>query len=338
MSGGRRTGTLCLVGDIGGTRSLLELVEERHGSLQGVHEQSYRSGAYADFKALLEAFLADAGVAPGAVDAACFAVAGPVEGGVCALTNLDWQIDAAALSARFAIPEVQLVNDFAAVGHGIAALGEHGVVTLQRAVAQPHGTRLVVGAGTGLGVCILTWQEGGYAVHPSEGGQMDYAPLDAQQDALLASLRKAFDRVAWERVVSGPGLLRIFSFLQDSGAERPSRQLLDALQRQDEAAALCEFATGKLDPLAVRALDFFIAAYGAFAGEMALATLSRGGVYVAGGIARQIAGKLADGGFVRAFTDKGRFAGLLRRYPVHLVTDPKIGLKGALELLRADRG
>lgn len=326
-----------LVGDIGGTRSLLELFVERDGRLQSVHEGSYRSGAYADFTALLDVFFADAGIAPSAVGEACFSVAGPVEGGVCALTNLDWRIDAAALGAHFRIAELALLNDFAAVGHGIASLGEHDMMTLQRAVAQPQGTRLVVGAGTGLGVCTLHWQGDGYVVHPSEAGHTDFAPLDATQDALLASLRTPFGRVSYERIVSGPGLLRIFSFLQASGASRPSRQLLDAMQKQDEAAAISEFAIGRLDPLAVRALDIFIAVYGAFAGNMALAALSRGGVYIAGGIARQIAAKLADGSFVRAFADKGRFAELLQRYPVHLVTDPKVGLKGALHYLRAQR-
>jgi glucokinase len=117
----------------------------------------------------------------------------------------------------------------------------------------------------------------------------------------------------------------------------PSRQLLDAMQRGDETATLCEFAIGKLDPLAMRALDMFIAVFGAFAGNMALTTLSRGGVYIAGRIARQIAGKLGDGSFVRAFTGKGRFADMLKRYPLHIVTDPKIGLKGALNYLQSDR-
>jgi glucokinase len=325
-----------LVGDIGGTRTLLELFVERDGALRSVHEKSYRTGDYGNFDAVLDDFCALAGMAPGAIEAACFSVPGPVEGGVSQLTNLDWRIDAAAVSARYTIPEVRLLNDFAAIGYGIASLGEHDVVTLQRAVVQPHGTRLVVGAGTGLGVCLLTWQDDGYSVHPSEGGQADFAPVDATQDALLASLRNAFGRVAYERVVSGPGLLRIFSFLQDTGAGMPSRQLRDAMQRQDEAAAIAEFAADKRDQLAVRALDLFVAVYGAFAGNMALTTLSRGGVYVAGGIARQNVGKLGDGSFVRAFTDKGRFSDLLRRYPVHIVTDPKIGLKGALNFLRME--
>ncbi len=108
------------------------------------------------------------------------------------------------------------------------------------------------------------------------------------------------------------------------------------MQRQDAAAAISEFAINKTDPLAVHALDLFVDIYGAFAGNMALATLARGGVYIAGGIARQIAHKLADGGFVRAFTHKGRFSDLLQRYPLYIVTDPKVGLKGAARLLRKE--
>lgn len=323
-----------LIGDIGGTHTLLELFEARDGGLQSVYERDFRSAAYPGFDALLDDFFAQWGSTAGDLDAACFSVAGPVEGGVSALTNLDWRIDAAALGARYRIPEVRILNDFAAVGHGVASLGEHDVLTLQRGVPQPRGTRLVLGAGTGLGVCVLHWQGGGYAVHASEAGHTDFAPLDAAQDALLAGLRSAFGRVSYERVVSGPGLLRIFSHLQDAGAGMPSRALRDAMQTQDEAAAISAFAADRRDPLAVRALDLFIAVYGAFAGNMALTTLSRGGVYVAGGIARQIATTLADGSFVRAFTGKGRFEDLLRRYPVHIVTDPKIGIKGALNYLR----
>lgn len=328
-----------LLGDIGGTHSRLELKAERNGLLTAVHEEIYRSGNFATFDALLDDFCAREQVKNAVlrIDAACFSVAGPVEGRASTLTNLAWTIDAQAVSARFAIPDVLLVNDFAAVGHGIADLGEHDVVTLQRGVPQPRGTRVVVGAGTGLGVCMLTWQGDGYAVHPSEGGHTDFAPINEAQDILLTSLRQAFGRVSYERVVSGPGLLRIFSVLENGGVGQASKQLREAMQRtEDPSAAISEFAMSKADPLAVHALDLFVDVYGAFAGNMALATLARGGVYIAGGIARQIAKKLADGSFVRAFAHKGRFSDLLRRYPLAIVTDPKVGLKGAERLLRRE--
>ena len=324
-----------LLADIGGTNSRLELVADHAGELRTVDEQTYRSETFATFDALIDDFLARDSVKPVAarIDAACLSVAGPVEGHASSLTNLDWVMDARVISARLAIPDVLLVNDFAAVGHGIAALGEHDLLTLQRGTPQPHGTRIAVGAGTGLGVCMLNWQGDGYAVHPSEGGHTDFAPTNDAQDILLANLRQAFGRVSYERLVSGPGLLRIFSVLENGGAGQPSKQLRDAMQRQDAAAAISEFAIAKSDPLAVHALDLFVEIYGAFAGNMALTTLARGGVYIAGGIARQIAHKLSDGSFVHAFTHKGRFNDLLRRYPLHIVTDPKVGLKGAARLL-----
>ena len=330
--------TCTVVGDIGGTHSRLKLQVERDGKPGAVHEQSYLSEKFSGFDALLDDFFAlepvrSAGLR---IDAACFSVAGPVEGHASTFTSLDWKIDAPAISARFGIPDVLLVNDFAAVGHGIAELGEHDLLTLQRGVAQPHGTRLVVGAGTGLGVCMLSWQGDGYAVHPSEGGHTDFAPINEAQDILLASMRRAFGRVSYERVVSGPGLLRIFSVLQDGGAAQPSKQLREAMQRGDAAAAISEFAIDKRDALAVHALDLFVDIYGAFAGNMALATLARGGVYIAGGIARQIARKLGGGSFVGAFTHKGRFSDLLKRYPLYIVTDPKVGIKGAARLLRKE--
>ncbi len=315
---------------------LLELFEQRDGKVRSIHEQAYLSANFADFNALLADFLAQPAVVPAAaaIDTACFSVAGPVEGNASTLTNLGWQIDAPEVGARFGIPDVMLVNDFAAIGHGIPGLNEHELLTLQRGVPQPHGTRLVIGAGTGLGICTLTWQEelGDYAVHPSEGGHTDFAPTNATQDALLVALRKAFGQVSYERVVSGPGLLRIFSFLENSGAGVTSRELRAAMQRQEAAAAISEFAINKLDPLAVRALDLFVEIYGAFAGNMALTALARGGVYISGGIARKIANRLADGSFARAFAGQGRFSDMLRRYPLHIVTDRKVGLKGALQL------
>jgi glucokinase len=125
--------------------------------------------------------------------------------------------------------------------------------------------------------------------------------------------------------------MRIFSFLQESGAGLPSRQLRDADKaRQDTAELIAEFALAKLDPLAVRALDLFVVIYGAFAGNMALATLARGGVYIAGGIAPKIAPKLKEGAFMRAFNNKGRFSEVLATMPVQVVMNPQVGLFGAL--------
>jgi glucokinase len=326
-----------LAADVGGTKATLALGEAGAGRRLLV-QRVYACQDHAGLESIIADFLQTPEVvAHGAtIAAACFSVAGPVADDASTLTNLGWKVDAATLQREFDLPAVRLINDFTAAGQGMEQLADTELETLQAGQPAASGTRLVIGAGTGLGVGLLTWEGGGYAVHPSEAGHADFAPVDELQDRLLAYLRRTFGRVSYERVVSGPGLMRIFSFLQDIGAGIPSRQLLDASNtRQDAAELIAEFGAAKLDPLAARALDLFIAAYGAFAGNMALATLARGGVYISGGIAPKIAPKLKEGGFIRAFLHKDRFSDLLATIPVRVVMNPQVGLFGAL--LEADR-
>jgi glucokinase len=324
-----------LVGDLGGTHCALALYERRDGQIHPLHEHEYASANFANCEALLDDFLsaAPAASAREQMAAMCLSVAGPVEANATVMTNLGWHVGGDALSARYAVPRVCIVNDFAAVGHGIARLRGADLVELQRGRPQLPGVQLVVGAGTGLGMCILVPGARRPAVLSSEGGHADFAPANALQDALLVHLREAWGQVSYERLVSGSGLLRIFDFLCNHLGETASTELAEAMRHGDPPAAISAFAVREADPLAVRALDLFIEIYGAFAGTMALATLACGGVYLGGGIARKLAAKLTDGIFVRAFADKGRYSELLRGYPVYAIADRSVALKGALSLI-----
>lgn len=313
-----------IAGDIGGTKTLLRISAADGAPLL---QKSYSSADFAGLAEILDEFLREAGVS--SVVAACFALAGPVSGRRVKLTNLPWEVDADALVARFAISRIFLINDFEAVGHGIAALEPCDLLTLQTGVLQEQGVCLVVGAGTGLGVAWLSWMNERYAVHPSEGGHMDFAPADATQYALLQYLQQRHSHVSFERIVSGPGLVAIFEFLRDSGMGSPSAQLIAAMGEGDAAAAITRFAQQGDEPIAQMTLDLFIRVYGAFVGNLALAALPRGGIYVAGGIAAKIAATMQRGDFMRAFHDKGRYTGLLASLPLHIVTNPQVGLLGA---------
>ena len=315
-----------LAGDIGGTKTLLQL-STADGARDPLLQKFYLNAGYAGLAEMLDEFLREAG-APSIV-AACFALPGPVSGRRVRLTNLPWEVDADALAARFAISRISLINDFEAVGHGIAALLPGDLLTLQAGIPQMRGVRVVAGAGTGLGVAWLSWMNGDYAVHPSEGGHVDFAPADATQYALLQYLRQRHGHVSCERIVSGPGLVAIFEFLRDSGLGLPSAQLIAAVGEGDGAAAITRFAQQGDEPIAQMALDLFVRIYGAFVGNLALLALPRGGIYVAGGIAAKIAATMQRGGFMRAFHDKGRYAGLLETLPLHIVTNPQAGLLGA---------
>lgn len=322
-----------LAADIGGTHTTVALAAAGQPWPNILAQAVYASQEFDGLAPILEDFLGKPAVAPhrAAVRAACFSVAGPVSLNSTTLTNLGWKIKGDALAVELELPEVRLVNDFAAAGLGIGRLAPNELEVLQPGYLAARGTRLIIGAGTGLGVSLLTWEGSGYVAHPSEAGHTDFAPVDEVQDRLLVYLRRLFGRVSYERVISGPGLMRIFSFLQESGAGVPSKQLQEAAKKHtDTAEVIGEFGMGKLDPLAVRALDVFVAIYGAFAGNMALITLARGGVYIAGGIAPKIAAKLKDGVFIRAFNSKSRFSDLLSTIPVQVVMNPQVGLYGAL--------
>ena len=323
---------LVLAGDIGGTKTLLQLATVRGGAFHAVFERRFDSAAYQDFISLVGEFLREAASLPGAarpMDAACFGVAGPIHGQSAKITNLSWTIDAHAVGDAFGIANTRLINDFAAVGCGIEVLHEDDVVSLQAGGPEAHGTRAVLGAGTGLGEGILVWQGGHYQALASEGGHVDFAPVDEDQDGLLRYLRPIFGHVSYERILSGAGLVKIFAYLTESGLETATASLRQAMLENDAAAAISEFGLDGRDPAAIRALDMFVAIYGAQAGNLALTTLARGGVYVAGGIAPKIIARLKLGGFVRAFNDKGRFSGLMQSIPVRVVMNPKVGLMGA---------
>lgn len=314
-----------LSGDIGGTKTLLQIMAGDASSVPLLHK-SYASAAYSGLTDVLSDFLREAGQTN--ITSACFALAGPVSGRQVRLTNLPWEVDADAIASHFGIQNVTLINDFEAVGMGIAALRAEDLLTLQAGTVQP-GNRLVLGAGTGLGVAWLTRAHGGYVVHPSEAGHMDFAPVNDTQYALLCYLQQRHGHVSYERIVSGPGLLAIFEFLRDTGRGQPSAGLVDAMAAGDAAAMLTQFAQLDGEPIARNTLDLFIEIYGAFAGNLALAALPHGGIYVAGGIAAKIAPALQRGDFMRAFLGKGRFAELLQTLPLHIVLNPQVGLLGA---------
>lgn len=326
-----------LCGDIGGTKSVLQAGWIEGGEPAPVAERNLPSARFSDFLSLLREFLRDPELEPLAAHfgGACFAVAGPVAEGKARLTNLPWEIDAATLVRTLDIPRVELLNDFVAVALGLPALGGVDLLPIQLGAPAPTGARLAVGAGTGLGVAALVWSGSGFVPVQSEAGHMDFAPVGGPQVELLGHLTHRFGRVSCERVVSGPGLVSIFEFLQRRDGRQPHPELAQALAEGDAAAAIARRALGGNDALAQAALELFVEAYGAVAGNLALAFLATGGVYLAGGVAPKIAAALTQGRFIQAFRGKGRFASFMERIPVQVVLNERVGLLGAA--LRAAR-
>ncbi|MCS6782195.1 MAG: glucokinase [Gloeomargarita sp. SKYBB_i_bin120] len=313
-----------LVGDIGGTNTRLELLHLADPP-QVLSARSYRNDDYPDLTAIGQAFLAQAAARP---ELACLAVAGPVEENTMNLTNRNWRITGDALAQQWDIPQVRFLNDLEAVGYGLLQLTPADWVVLQEGKKVPGAPIGVVAAGTGLGECFLTWDGQQYRVWPSEGGHVDFAPRNDRELGLWRYLQAQFGRVSAERVVSGPGLWNIYRYLAQVYPEQAKAEIL---ARQDPA-----MITACLhDPLCSQAVDIFIANYGSEAGNLALKLLARGGIYLAGGIAPQLVERFQQGGFLRAFSDKGRMGPLLAQIPVYLITNPRVGLLGATAAARS---
>ena len=320
---------MILAGDIGGTKAMLQLAQVRQGVIKPVFEARFAAASFTGFAAVLAQFLQDYRQQSGrkaVLASACFGAAGPVMGERIQMTNLPWFLDAAAIQREFGIGRVRLVNDFEAAASGIEVLEPGDSKVLQQGEPLAQAARVVMGAGTGLGVAYVLPQGNRYKVIAGEGGHAGFAPANEEQMRLWQALHARFGRVSVEYVVSGPGLVRVYEFLRAALPELASNE---ACASADGAAAISLHAQEHGDPLACRALDLFIACYGAVAGDHALAAAARGGVYIAGGIAPKIIDRLAAGGFMAAFNAKGVHAQMNARIPVRVVTTERLGLLGA---------
>jgi len=318
-----------LVGDVGATNARLAITTLRDGAIGWVHEARLADAQLASFDAAIDTLLEGSPVERTRIAGACLGVAGPIHGRRVQFTNRDWIIDADALEAALGGASVALVNDLEAAASGIDALHDRDLAVLQERPAVPEGVRLVIGAGTGLGIAYAVSCGNGYRIVASEGGHAGFAPQNARQLWLFDALRAGAPRIEAEHVVCGAGLERIYRALRNEKDAVESPGLRAEVDRGTGPAAISRFALEHDDRLARDALDLFIDCYGSVAGDHALAVLPYGGVYVVGGIAAKILPRLAAGGFVRAFTAKGNFAGLAGTFRIAVVTNERLGLIGA---------
>ena len=322
---------MILAGDVGGTKVDLALYDFTNGKLQYTRDKVYRAREYSGLEVIAKEFLgADK------VTAACFGVPGPVRDGRLRLTNLPWTLDKRELSAGLDIEHVFLINDLEANGYGVAELTDSQIYTLSEGDPSQIGNRALIAAGTGLGEAFLVWNGRSHVPYPSEGGHVDYAPRNEDEIDLLRFLKQKYNgRISFERVAAGMGLTNIYEFLLEvRGVDEPA-WLAERMASEDPNAVITELALAARSEICEKALDMFVSAYGAEAGNLALKVLSVGGMYVGGGIAPRILEKLKDGTFMKAFTDKGRLSQLLIHMPVRIILESRAALMGAAAFAEA---
>ncbi len=316
---------MILVGDIGGTKTKLAMVARLDGAWRIEHLRSYESQRYPGLEAVIETYLREV---PAQVDRACLGVAGPVLDGEARITNLPWRMTEQGLGKLLGVAGLTLINDLTALAYAVPELQTENLVVLQEGNRVPGGAIAIVAPGTGLGEGYLTWDGARYRPGASEGGHADFAPADATQVRLLEHLwAEVGGHVSWERVLSGPGLVAIYRFLQTAGGAQVSGA--ECLPQSEASAAISARALTGADPLCVRALHLFASILGAQAGNMALTLMATGGVYLGGGIPPKILPVLQDGTFLRAFHDKGRLSRVVEGVPVYVICDPDAQLLGA---------
>ena len=351
---------LYLAGDVGGTKVLLQLVKEQADqSFQLIGERRYLCKDFDSLEAILQRFFDDFNVSS-EIEQACLGLPGPVNGRSAQLTNLPWYVDAEKIEQACSIKQVSLINDFYAAANGVDVLQPDDLITLHQsktstASFRPDGNRLVIGAGTGLGVAPVFYDGARYIPQSSEGGHFEFAPISMTQQWLLQWLWAEWEHVSYERVLSGPGLETLYTFfkmtdcattyetkdsqnLKKSSLSTEENSRLGVIIAQTESTALTRSysaeqiyqAAQRGESSAVKALTEFVTIYGAYIGAAALIWNAPGGIYLAGGIASKMIDWMSKPYFLKAYLEKGRMAPLVEAMPVYLVTNESLGLKGAM--------
>ncbi|MDP1864408.1 MAG: glucokinase [Thiobacillus sp.] len=319
-----------IAGDIGGTKSWLAWVAlTAEGKVKLRFEKVYVSADFVSADALLKQYITDAQVEL-EPDALWLALPGALNEQRTTLTNLEWTLDAAELQRSTGLSTVRFINDFQAAAAGVATLTIQDMIVLNPQAAELGGVRAITGAGTGLGLAFMMADATGrYQSYPTEGGHIDFAPGNAQQQRLLEYLGARYAHVSWERAVSGSAMNDLYRFCCiEQGQALPDVAV--------EGAALVALAEAG-NKTAEATLDLFIDLYGAWVGNVALLYQPRGGLFIAGGVAGHLQARMQSPRFMAAATDKGRMRSVVERTPIFLITCNRMGVQGVIASARTSQ-
>ena len=336
--------THVLAADIGGTHARFAVFDVSN-TPRLVHHDVLDCRSFKTFEGALKEFLNVSlkEAVPGKmrISAATLGIAGPVVGQRVKTTNLPWIIDARTVMRATSIPIVTLFNDLVAMGLGALASPPSKLAVIHKGRPKIAGGNLaVIAAGTGLGEATFVWDGEQHIACATEGGHVDFAPRNAVEDELLASLRAEHGRVSYERIASGSTISRVYRFFVREQRVKETKQTAAFVeQAADPNAAVVDLAESGRSEAAMRAIELWSSVYGSEAGNLALKSLSTAGVYVCGGVSARLASILAKGlparkkkgpsPFVEAFLDKGRMRPLLEAIPLAVCLEPRAGLLGA---------
>ena len=311
-----------IAADIGGTHSRISLiarVDRTARPLSVRHYQKYRNAEFSGLSEILDDFLGDMG--PQEIGGASIAAAGYFVGDDLVAANLPWRVSLADVRARLGLKSVCAINDFVAVAYGTQYLNPDEVLVMNRRAARSErGAVAVVGPGTGLGASVLIQGPNGPAALNTEAGQAAFAPETDLEIEIYKILRDRFGFVSIEKLLSGPGLLNLYTALAEISGRKA---------RLETPEAISQAAVNGGDGEAEETLALFCELLGSVSGNFALSYGARGGLYLAGGILPKIREFLLESRFMDCFTDKGDMRPFLEAIPVNLIDHGQLGVIGA---------
>jgi glucokinase len=330
-----------LAADVGGTKTLLGLFQEAPERPKAMEVGEFVTLDYDGIVPMIREFLKAEGVEPKAIAAASFGVAGAVTDNVARLTNVPWLVDGDAIGHEASLPRVHILNDLEAMAHSVTVLEPSELAYLQQGVSHGDGNAAVIAAGTGMGEAFLLNVDGRFVPGATEGGHADWGARTPREIEMLAAITRVYGRCSVEHVVCGPGLVNIYQFTHDAWGNRayvspaafvPARGcdgVAPVKEPSDWPGAIAHAALEGRCATCREALEMFVEAYGAEAGNLALRTKATAGVYVGGGIAPKLLGPIREGRFMDAFRAKAPMVDLVATIPVAVILNAEAGLLGA---------
>lgn len=318
---------LILAGDLGGTNFRVAVFRD-DAEMSRLHFAKFHSADHSSIEEMVGLFLKDLTL-ESPLRTACFGVPGPNIAGIVTASNLGWKIEINALPKLIGVPRVEVLNDLESTAYGLSALLQTDLAPLQAGSGSHAGNQCVIAPGTGLGEAGLFWDGTRHTPWACEGGHADFAPTDELQHDLLTFLRREYGSVSFERVVSGMGIANIYRFLRDTGRGVETPVVAREIMEQDAAAVIDRHAADGSCPLCRSTMDLFVRALGAEASNLALKTMSIGGVFLGGGIPPKILPLLRRPLFLESFLNKGRLRSLLETMPINVVLNDETALLGS---------
>ncbi len=330
LNGNRRMATL-LAADIGGTKSELAIFEFAAQNPAPLIQKRYKNQDFPDLSSIIRSFLSDVDALPlyGSIG-----VAGIVSGRKARFTNLSWQVSCRDLEQKFGFKKVILSNDLTALCSGISLLLPDDLIELQMGESGQNEVKGVIAPGTGLGQGFMIETGGRFFAWGSEGGHVDFGPVNEEQVALLSWMQKKKQPVSYEMLIAGPGIVHLYSFCRDYYAIAESLEIVEQMSKyKDRTPVIVGGAThNPICPLCKKTLDLFLSILGSEAGNLALKLYARGGIYVGGGIIPRLVDKVSFSGFMKSFLNKGQMSDVMKTIPVYLVLNRNTALLGAARI------